>query len=290
MTYKEIIYNIVDRVAIITLNRPDKLNAWTRTMAGEVHRAIFNAADDDGVRVIILTGAGRAFCSGADMSELEAVLDNGLSGLNGSETAEKAVSILTGTNIDEQKGDSNNFDVRFDFNKRYSYLLTIPKPIIAAINGPAAGLGLIMALYCDIRFASDKARITTAFSRRGLIAEHGISWILPRIVGISSATDLLFSARIIDAQEALRINLVNRIFPEEDMMEGVRTYAAELATFVSPRSLKVMKQQIYEAQVQTFAEASVAADKALLSSLKSEDFREGVAHFVEKRKPVFTGH
>jgi enoyl-CoA hydratase/carnithine racemase len=289
MTYKEILYDVTERIATITLNRPERLNAWTRTIAEEVRSAMYDAADDDGVRVIILTGAGRGFCAGADMSELEAASDEGLSVLKGGETAEEAVSIMMGTKTEEQRGDRKPSDTRSDFRKRYSYLLAIPKPIIAAINGPAAGLGLIITLYCDLRFASEKARFSTAFSRRGLIAEHGISWMLPRIVGLSNTFDLLYSARMVDAQEALRINLVNRVFPEGDFMEGVRAYVRELVASVSPRSLKIMKKQVYEAQFQTLAEASAVADEELIASLESEDFKEGVAHFLEKRPPKFTG-
>jgi enoyl-CoA hydratase/carnithine racemase len=289
MTYKEIIYNVADHVATVTLNRPERLNAWTRTMAEEVRSAMYTAADDDEVRVIILTGAGRGFCAGADMSELEAASEGGSSALSGNETAEQAVSILTGTKTEEEREDRKPSDTRSDFRKRYSYLQAISKPIIAAINGPAAGLGFIITLYCDLRFASEKARFSTSFSRRGLIAEHGISWLLPRIVGLSNALDLLYSARMVDAREALRINLVNRVFPEGDFMEGVRAYARELVASVSPRSLRVMKKQVYEAQFQTLAEALETADKELIASIESEDFKEGVAHFLEKRPSAFTG-
>jgi enoyl-CoA hydratase/carnithine racemase len=289
MKYKEILYSVEDQVATITLNRPDRLNAWTQIMAEEVRRAMYDATDNDGVRVIILTGAGRGFCAGADMSELKAASDDGLSKLRGNETAEQAVSILTGTKTEEEREDGRCSSVRSDFRKRYSYLAAIPKPVIAAINGPTVGFGLIVALYCDLRFASEKARFSTAFSRRGLIAEHGVSWMLPRIVGLSTALDLLFSARMVDAQEALRINLVNRVFPEEDFIEGVRGYARALVTSVSPRSLRIIKKQVYEGQFQTLTEAVTTADEELIASLESEDFKEGVAHFLEKRPPKFTG-
>ena len=207
----------------------------------------------------------------------------------GAKTAEEGVSSLTGTKTVEELEGEDASNVRADFRKRYSYFPAIPKPIIAAINGPAVGLGLILALHCDLRFASEKARFSTAFSSRGLVAEHGIAWMLPRIVGLSSALDLLFSARLVDAQEALRMGLVNRIFPEEGLMQGVLAYARDLATTVSPRSLRVIKKQTYEAQFQTFAEASEAADKEMVLSIQSEDFKEGVAHFIEKRAPAFTG-
>jgi len=289
MTYTEVLYDKADRVAIVTLNRPEKLNAWTGVMAEEVRDAMGRAGADDGVRVIVLTGAGRGFCAGADMADLKGAAGQGTSNLNGSESPEEAVSLLMGTRTEEQREAENRLNVRSDFRKRYSYLPAVPKPIIAAINGPAAGLGLILSLYCDLRFASEKARFSTAFSRRGLIAEHGISWMLPRIVGLSNALDLLFSARMVDAHEAFRMGLANRVFPEEGFMAGVLGYASDLATQVSPRSLRVMKRQVWEAQFQTLAEAASSADRELVLSLQSDDFREGVAHFLEKRLPEFTG-
>ncbi len=289
MTYTQVLYDKADLVAIVTLNRPEKLNAWTPVMAEEVRDAMGRAGADDGVRVIILTGAGRGFCAGADMSDLKGAVGQGTSNLNGSESPEEAVSQLMGTRTEEQREAENRLNVRSDFRKRYSYLPAVPKPIIAAVNGPAAGLGLIFSLYCDLRFASEKARFSTAFSRRGLIAEHGISWVLPRIVGLSNALDLLFSARMVDAHEAFRMGLVNRVFPEEGFMAGVLAYASDLATQVSPRSLRVMKRQVWEAQFQSLAEAASSADRELVLSLQSDDFREGVAHFLEKRPPEFTG-
>jgi enoyl-CoA hydratase/carnithine racemase len=289
MVYKQVVYVVTDRIAMVTLNRPEKLNAWTPLMAEEVHDAMMKAAADDEVRVIVLTGAGRGFCAGADMGELKGAAGEGTSRLTGDESPEEAVSILMETKTEEQRNPENRFAVRSDFRKRYSYLPSIPKPIIAAINGPAAGLGLILALYCDIRFASEKARFSTAFSRRGLIAEHGISWILPRIVGLANGLDLLFSARIIDAHEARSLGLVNRVFPEDGFVTGVQAYAGEIAALVSPRSLRVMKRQVWEAQFQTLAEAAAAGDRELVLSMESEDFKEGVAHFLEKRAPNFTG-
>lgn len=289
MTYQEIIYTLQDHVGCITFNRPKRLNAWTPQMAREVRTALYAAAEDHNVRVIVLTGAGRGFCAGADMAELEHAADQGVSILEGSESPQQAVSVLTGIQTEAELNPENPLGVRADFRLRYSYLHAIPKPIIGAVNGPAAGLGLILALHCDIRFASETARFSTAFARRGLIAEHGISWLLPRIVGLPNALELLFSARLVDASEALDMGLVSRIFPAQNFMDSVMAYATELATQVSPRSLGVIKTQIYEAQFQSLAEAAEAADEALIQSLQSEDFTEGVAHFVEKRPPKFTG-
>jgi len=287
MNYEQIEYSVKEQIACITLNRPDRLNAWTQQMAVEIRHALHCAADDPGARVIVLTGAGRGFCAGADMAELKSASSETVTIPDSTENAEHSVSVMTGTPTEAELDPGNRFHASPDFRKRYSYLITIPKPIIAAVNGPAAGLGMIISLYCDLRFASETARFSTAFSRRGLVAEHGISWILPRIVGLSNALDLLYSARLIDAEEAYRMGLVNKIFPEKEFMESVLAYARILASEVSPRSTKIMKKQVYEAQFQTFHEASVRADEELLKSLESSDFKEGVAHFLEKRPPRF---
>jgi enoyl-CoA hydratase/carnithine racemase len=274
MQNQEILYNVANRVATITLNRPEKLNAWTSVMEREVRSAIAEAEADDGVRVIVLTGAGRGFCAGADMSLLSTVAEQGL-----------GEAWRTGL----QNVGSNRDGVRPDFQKKYSYFPAVAKPLIAAINGPVAGLGLVIALYCDLRFASDSARFGTAFARRGLIAEYGMAWMLPRLVGHANALDLLFSARMIEAPEALRMGLVNQVFPKEAFLEKVMEYAQDLASNVSPRSMRVIKQQIYEAMFQTLGEACETATREMEASLRCEDFKEGVAHFLEKRAPVFTG-
>ena len=291
MPYEQIIYSADDGVATITLNRPDRLNAWTRGMAREVMTAAHRAEEDDEVRVVVLTGAGRGFCAGADMDELGGAADEAAAALKSGAamSAERRVSLLMEQITEEEYNPENRDRTRDDFRKRYSYLLGLKKPVIAAVNGPAAGLGLIIALYCDIRFASEKAKFSTAFSKRGLIAEHGISWILPRLVGLSYALDMLYSSRLILAQEALRIGLVNRVFPHESFMDEVLSYAKDLANSVSPRSLCIMKRQVVNALFQTLAEASEASDEELLWSLSSEDFKEGVSHFLEKRPPRFTG-
>ncbi|MGB9405557.1 MAG: enoyl-CoA hydratase [Candidatus Acidiferrales bacterium] len=272
----ETLYGVADRVATITLNRPDKLNAWTATMEREVRLAIEEAERDDGVRVIVLTGAGRGFCAGADMSLLSSVAEHGLD-----EKGREQALRSSGAAPDES--------VRADFRRKYSYFPAVGKPVIGAINGPVVGLGLVIALYCDLRFASDTARFGTAFSRRGLIAEYGMAWMLPRLVGVAHALDLLFSARMIDANEAMRMGLVNQVFPQAVFMEKVQEYARDVAAGVSPRSLRVMKKQVYDAMFQTLGEAFEVSEREMLASLKSEDFKEGVAHFLEKRAPKFAG-
>jgi enoyl-CoA hydratase/carnithine racemase len=276
MPNQETLYNVADRVATITLNRPDKLNAWTAIMEREVRSAIEEAERDENVRVIILTGAGRGFCAGADMSLLSSVAESGVD----ERVRKQASSSSTSGPVD---------GVRADFRKKYSYFPAVGKPVIAAINGPVVGLGLVIALYCDLRFASDAARFSTAFARRGLIAEYGLAWILPRLVGHANALDLLFSARMVDSAEALRMGLVNQIFPQDSFLAKVNDYARDVATNSSPRSTRIIKRQVYDAMFQTLEEAFDVAEREMLASLQCEDFKEGVAHFLEKRAPTFTG-
>jgi enoyl-CoA hydratase/carnithine racemase len=275
MPNQETLYQVADRVATITLNRPDKLNAWTAVMESEVRAGIVEAERDEKVRVIVLTGAGRGFCAGADISLLSTVATKGLDSAQRAQAVQPQGGAVEGT--------------RADFQKKYSYFPAVTKPVIAAINGPIVGLGLVIALYCDLRFASDAARFGTAFARRGLIAEYGMAWMLPRLVGHSNALDLLFSARMIDAAEALRMGLVNQVYPQGMFHEKVREYAVELASNVSPRSLRVIKRQVYDAMFLTLAETFETSEREMLESLRSDDFKEGVAHFLEKRSPVFTG-
>jgi enoyl-CoA hydratase/carnithine racemase len=266
MTTTEILYTVSGRVATITLNRPDKLNAWTRTMEQEVRQAMQEAAGNEEVRAIVLTGAGRGFCAGADMSLLQDVVDRGVHPLP--------------VQPDSPSG---------DFERQYSYFPAIGKPVIGAINGPAVGLGLVIAMFCDLRFASDDAKFGSAFARRGLIAEYGLAWLLPKIVGHANTMDILLSARIFGAQEALRMGLVNQVLPPSALMDHVHSYAKALAQEVSPRSMRVIKRQVYEAMSQTLGEALDTATEEMRASLQCEDFKEGVAHFVEKRAPAFQG-
>ena len=275
MSYQEILYSVADGVATVTLNRPDKLNAWTAVMEQEVRAAMYDAEEDENVRVIVLTGAGRGFCAGADMSLLSNIASKGI---------ESREHVLQNSANGQQRD-----GIRADFQKKYSYFPSLRKPVIGAINGPAVGLGFIIALYSDLRFASDNARFGTAFAKRGLIAEYGLAWLLPRLAGPANALDLLFSARLIDAAEALRMGVVNQVFPQDTFMDRVYAYANELVTSVSPRSTAVIKRQVYNAMFQTLGEAFETAEQEMIQSLQCEDFKEGVAHFVEKRAAHFTG-
>jgi enoyl-CoA hydratase/carnithine racemase len=253
------------------------MNALTRQLDDELHAAMQAADASADIRVIVLTGAGRGFCAGADLEALGWVAGVDWSNADMNDMRAKIVPPRPREGVPP------------DFQKTYTYFPAIGKPVIAAINGAAVGLGFVLPLYCDLRIASDKARFGTAFAQRGLVAEHGISWMLPRLVGISHALDLLYSARIIDADEALQMRLVNRVVPHDSLMSHVQDFARQLATTVSPRSLRIMKQQVYRAMFQSLGEAVDSANELMLASFQSEDFREGVAHFLEKRSPRFTG-
>jgi enoyl-CoA hydratase/carnithine racemase len=275
MSFTEILYEVRERIATVTLHRPEKLNAWTPTMEAEVRQAMFAAEADPEVRVIILTGAGKGFCAGADMSLLSGIVENGVTA-RARETLHKNES-------------PRRDDMPGDYQRKHSYYASLKKPVIAAINGPAAGLGFIIPLYCDLRFASENARFGTAFAKRGLIAEYGVAWILPRLIGNANALDLMLSARMIGASEALRMGLVNGVFPAETFLDDVRSYARDLATKVSPRSMAVVKRQVYNAHFQSLEEAMQLSESEMLAAFESDDFQEGVAHFIEKRDPSFSG-
>lgn len=256
-------------VGVVAMNRPDKLNALTKVMEAELRSAMEELDRDPGVRVVVLTGKGKGFCAGMDMNELE-VLPPG----------------------DIRAADwMRPFDMnrRADYQTRYGYFPGMAKPMISAVNGAAAGLGLVFALYSDLRFASEAAVFSTAFAKRGLIAEHGIAWILPRVVGPGHAADLLLSSRKVTASEALAMGLVNRVYPADRLLEETLAYAGDLAANVSPRSLRVIKRQLWEAPYQTLAQATQLANDEMYRSLQSEDFKEGVAHFLERRPARFTG-
>jgi len=255
----EALFEVSGHVATITLNRPDKLNAWTANMARQTNAAMMAADADPNVRVVVLTGSGRGFCAGADMSLLHSIVSEGL-------------------------------DADTSPASRRAPIPEITKPVIAAINGPAVGLGLAVALFCDLRIASETARFGTAFARRGLIAEFGLAWILPRIAGLGNALDMLLTGRMVEAAEARHMGLVTSILPEEGFAQAVSLYAKEFAEGVSPRSTRIIKRQVYEALSQSLDHAFQVAENEMRASLQCEDFREGVAHFLEKRPPSFTGY
>ena len=273
--FREILTDVSGGVLTMTLNRPERLNAWTGTMQVEVETAIRAGGADDAVRCIVITGAGRGFCAGADM--------NGLQSIQASAGADYADSRPAAARPASPSALEQTFPGRF------GHMFACPKPIIAAINGPCAGIGLILTLFADMRYAAAEAKFTTAFAQRGLIAEHGIAWQLPRLVGEANALDLLFTARKFDGAEAERIGLVNKALPGDALMAHVGEVAAHLATQVSPRSVAIMKRQVRESYFQSYAASLEVADAEMEASFATHDFKEGVASFVERRAPAFTG-
>jgi enoyl-CoA hydratase/carnithine racemase len=268
MSYQQILYEVADQVATLTLNRPEALNAWTDIMAQEVWDAMHAAEQDENVRVIILTGAGRAFCAGGDI---------------GNFSTENARGLL------DKLPRTYDFSRRPDYQSRATYFPAIGKPVIAMLNGATAGLGLGHALLADIRIAADDAVITTAFARIGLAAEYGVAWALRNLVGHGAACDLLLSGRKIRGEEALRIGLVNQIYPGDKLLAATRDYAREMATRCSPRSTRVLKKQLWELPFQTLHEAVISDSHEMLAANVSEDFVEGKKSFMEKRPPQFVG-
>ena len=275
MNYREILYEVRDGVALVTLNRPDKLTAWTTRMAEEIQDATLAAAEDDAARVIVITGAGRGFCAGADMKLL--------SDMGGGGKGQAA------TEDPDDVPRPRPSDVRRDYTHKYSYFPAIPKPVIAAINGPVAGIGLVMTLYCDIRIAAEEAKFTSAFVKRGLIAEYGGAWLAERVMGVANALEVFLSGRIFDGAEARRLGLVNLTFPGEGFLDAALGYARDLAANNSPRSMRVIKQQIWESLFQDLDAGVELSLVEMKASIASEDFKEGVAHFLEKRAPRFSG-
>jgi len=254
----QVLYEIPEPgVALLTLNRPEALNAWTPEMGLLLRDLLDQCAADPEVKAIVITGAGRGFCSGADLG----VLSN-ITGADGASRSELGTLPMYHT-------------------------LQIPKPVIAAINGPCAGMGVAQVLMCDIRFAAAGAKIAMAFSQRGLIAEWGLSWTLPRIVGSGRALDLLLSSRILLAEEAASMGLVNAVLPPDELLPHAIAYASNLARTVSPTSMMVMKRQVYGDWERGLVAAHDEAVRLMLESFGRPDLAEGVASFLEKRPPVF---
>ena len=270
--YQEITYTVDDPVAVITMNRPEALNALTPRMMAEIRHALAAAEKDTAVVGIVLTGAGRGFCAGADISGLDATA-------SGQTGKREDLSALDASPGDPAMGE--NFQVTF------TYILSVTKPVIAAINGPCAGLGFCFALLCDMRFAERQAKFTTAFSQRGLIAEHAASWLLPRLIGPGKALDLLWSARKFTGDEAHSLGVAERLVEQGESVQAATDYIRELAAVASPTSFKVIKAQVYRHLNMELGEAMRESNALMAESLVREDFKEGVRSFIERRPPQF---
>jgi len=269
--YQDITYQVEDPVAVITMNRPDQLNAFTNRMLAEIRHALAAAERDEAVVGIILTGAGRGFCAGMDMGSLD--------DLSGGTTEAEDLSALKADPGDPELGE--NFQVTF------SYLLSIRKPLLGAINGACAGLGFVFALLCDMRFIERQAKFSTAFSQRGLIAEHGASWILPRLIGSGRALDILWSSRKFNGEEASELGLAERLCDTGTALDQAREFIRDLAANASPTSLQLIKAQVYRHLNMPLGKAMKESNAWMETSLKQDDFREGVRSFIEKRPPQF---
>ncbi len=268
--YSEILYEVTDPVAVITLNRPASMNAWTDTMDGEIKDALRRAATDRSVVGIVITGAGRAFCAGADMKTLSNLSEGG-----GADRSDRRAAASSAT---EATG---------EFTGRFPQLMMIDKPIIAAVNGAVAGMAFPFSLCCDLRVVSPDALFLTAFAQRGLIAEWGLSWLLPRLVGPSVALDLLMSSRKVGGEEALSIGLANYLVEADDLLPFCRRYIERLAITCSPTSMSIMKRQVYEQLHAGIGAAERDAARLMAESFTRPDFAEGVRSFLEKRPPDF---
>ncbi|MEO3757049.1 enoyl-CoA hydratase [Mycobacterium sp. B14F4] len=250
-------------VAVLTLNRPERMNGWGGGLATTFYARLDDAEADPDVRAIVVTGSGRAFCAGADMGDLTTI-------------SAATVDDAAGTDVGKLVG-----------ARHPHFLMSMRKPVIAAVNGACAGMGLTLALACDVRFAAEGAKFTTSFARRGLIAEYGISWILPRVVGAGVAMDLLLSGRVLLADEAARLGLVNDVLAPADLLPRAIAYAEDIAANCAPSSLAVIKQQVYADTMRDVFEASDHAEKLMHESMARPDFIEGITSFFEKRPPDF---
>ncbi|MFV0258515.1 MAG: enoyl-CoA hydratase-related protein [Acidimicrobiales bacterium] len=270
---EEISYEVIGSAGVLTLRRPETLNALTLSMLASMERSVRAAVADPDVTAVVITGAGRGFCSGLDASALAAFAETGSAGRGTDGTG-------SADNTDGAGSDDR-------LHGLFSYLLLQPKPIIAAINGVAAGGGFVLAAKCDLRFASTEAGFTTVFSKRGLIAEHGTTWLLPRMVGVGDALDLLWSSRRIDAVEAHRIGLVQRVVPPEELLADAVAYVDDLTANVSPASLADTKRLTYRHLGRHYTAAFEEADIAGWAAMDRPDAREGVASLIERRPPRF---
>jgi enoyl-CoA hydratase/carnithine racemase len=269
MELKNTEYEVDSRgVAIIWLNRPHRMNAWTGRLHTEYRYLLERANSDTVVRAIVVTGRGRGFCVGGDSEALSGHVDRG-----GYDPGISADIAKPGYGTDEH------------FDASFAYHFGLDKPVIAALNGPAAGVGLALACFADLRFAVSGIKFTTAHGKLNLPAEYGLSWMLPKIVGLGRANDLLLTSRVFTSDEALSLGFVNQIFEPAELLDRTVAYAHQLIASVSPNSLRQTRWQIYKDLHRDVASAVIESERLIEDMAKEEDFKEGIAALVEKRPP-----
>lgn len=276
MSSEQVLYSVEEGVATITFNRPEKLNALTPEMLAAVFAHIRAGAADRDVRVMVLTGAGRGFCAGLDLEVIG-------KGIGSSALEERAAP------PGAQWGDDIGPALERFYAHGWGDFVTARKPIIAAINGPVFGWGLILALHCDIRFAARSALFNATFARLGIPAEKNAAWLLTRLIGPASAADLLYTARRFDGAEAERLGLVNAALEDDSLIAQVMEYAQAIAANSAPRSLAAIKAQIWTAIEDPYSEAFRASDAEQDAATQTQDFREGFTSYTQKRTPAFKG-
>ncbi|MEM7276062.1 MAG: enoyl-CoA hydratase-related protein [Actinomycetota bacterium] len=269
-------YEIVDRTAVITLRRPDRGNAWTGRMHAEYKHSIAAAEADPAVRVIVVTGAGRAFCVGGDAKALEGHADRG--------SYDDGLAAAGDTERDE---DGAGYGLDPEFDHQFAYHFGLATPVIAAINGPAAGVGLALACFADLRFAVPGAKLTTAHGKLNLPPEFGLSWILPRHIGLTRAMDLLLTSRVFLTDEAHDLGLINAIHPADELLDRTLAYAEQLASTVSAGSLRATRRLVYQDQHRGIGTSVTESLRQLTTMMGEPDYRKGVAALQAKRPPDF---
>lgn len=262
------------RVALLTLDRPDRLNALTPAMHRRYREHLAEADADDGVGAIVVIGAGRGFCAGADTEVLAGIAGSG-GGLPAEGSGRPSAQPGYGTHP--------------DFDRPFAYHLGLATPVVAAVNGPAAGIGFVLACYCDVRFAAQDAILTSAFGRLALPAEYGLSWLLPRLIGGARAAEMLLSSRRVSASEAHAAGLVHRVLPGPELVDAAVEYAQEMATRCAPAALATTKRQLWTDLLRGLGEAHDDAVALADAATRTADFREGVAALRERRPPRFGG-
>ena len=268
MELKNTEYEVSGGIATLWLNRPHRMNAWTGRVHTEYRYLLAQADADPEVQAIVVSGRGKGFCVGGDSQALEGHSQRG--------------SYDAGTSDDLAMP---GYGVEDEFDAAFAYHFGLTKPVVAAMNGPAAGVGLALACFADIRFAVPGVKFTTAHGKLNLPAEYGLSWMLPKIVGLGRANDLLMTSRVFLSDEAYQLGFVNQIFAPEELMPRTYEYVTNLISTVSPNSLRQTRWQIYKDLHRDVASSVVESEVLLNDMMGEEDYKEGVRAFVEKRPP-----